>query len=92
MSFEKGLVVRSLTGRDKGRFFAVLSADETQAMIANGTLRGLERPKRKNLRHLAKTKTILSAQALISDEQLAAALALFERKTPGLDEGGQELV
>lgn len=92
MSFERGLVVKSLSGRDKGRFFAVLSADETSAMIANGALRGLDRPKRKNLRHLAKTKTILSAQALISDEQLAAALALFEEKAPGLNEGGQELV
>lgn len=92
MSFERGLVVRSLSGRDKGRFFAVLSAEETQAVIADGNLRGLDRPKRKNLRHLAKTNTILSAQALTSDEQLAAALASFEGKAPGLNEGGQELV
>ncbi|MDO5601420.1 MAG: KOW domain-containing RNA-binding protein [Oscillospiraceae bacterium] len=92
MSFERGLVVRSLSGRDKGRFFAVLSAEETQAVIADGNLRGLDRPKRKNLRHLAKTNTILSAQALTSDEQLAAALASFEGKALGLNEGGQELV
>lgn len=81
MSFEKGLVVMSLSGRDKGRYFAVLAADEERATVANGGLRGLTRPKQKNLRHLAKTKTILSAQALESDEQLAEALAPFDAKS-----------
>ena len=49
---EKGCIVRSKSGRDAGRLFAVLDMDENGAFVVDGQLRRLEKPKRKNIRHL----------------------------------------
>ena len=45
-------IAQSLAGRDKGEYFFVLKCDEKEVLIADGKLRKLERPKRKNLRHV----------------------------------------
>ncbi len=48
-----GQVVKSKSGRDKGRLFLVLRIeDERHVWITDGGLRGIERPKRKKLMHL----------------------------------------
>ena len=67
-------VVRSLAGHDKGEWFVVISLDKGFALIANGKSRSLSRPKRKNLRHLAITETLLSEQDLATDRKLRRAL------------------
>jgi ribosomal protein L14E/L6E/L27E len=61
MDFVRGLVVRSLKGRDKGGFFVVLGADGTGVVICDGRRRTLEKPKRKNPAHLAATNTLLDS-------------------------------
>ena len=67
-------VVCSKAGRDKGRFFAVLSMEGDAAYIADGDLRKLEKPKRKKLIHLAPTKTVFSENQLSSDKSLYKAI------------------
>ena len=48
-----GSIVRSKAGRDEGRCFLVLTLDgDEYALIADGDLRTVERPKRKKFRHL----------------------------------------
>lgn len=48
-----GQVATSRAGRDKGRSFIIVSVcDDQHVYIADGTLRKLERPKKKKLRHL----------------------------------------
>lgn len=48
-----GQVVQSKAGRDKGRFFIVIDLpDEAHALIVDGGLRKINRPKRKKLKHL----------------------------------------
>ncbi|HEX6989439.1 MAG TPA: KOW domain-containing RNA-binding protein [Bacillota bacterium] len=48
-----GQLVTSRAGRDKGRpFFVLRVVDERYAEVADGDLRSVERPKRKNVRHL----------------------------------------
>jgi len=47
-------IVLSIAGRDQGRAFAALSAEDGFAAIADGRLRRIERPKRKKLKHLKK--------------------------------------
>jgi len=48
-----GAVVLSMAGRDAGRLFIVLDApDEQYALIADGDLRKVEKPKRKKQKHL----------------------------------------
>lgn len=68
-------VALSKAGRDKGRFFAVIEVNGEYAVIADGDLRKLENPKKKNLRHLSATKTVLDEEALRSNKQLRTALS-----------------
>ncbi|MEG0912883.1 MAG: hypothetical protein RSB78_00715 [Oscillospiraceae bacterium] len=72
MDIVKGSAVVSKAGRDKGRFFAVLELDSDFAMIADGDLRKIDKPKRKKLRHLGATSTIFTQHVLSSDKLLYA--------------------
>ena len=49
---EKGCIVRSKSGRDSGRLFVVLETSSNEAVIVDGQLRRIEKPKRKNIKHL----------------------------------------
>lgn len=48
-----GLLVRSTRGRDRGRYYLVVGMEsETKVRVADGDLRRVESPKRKNIRHI----------------------------------------
>ena len=49
---ERGCVVISLCGRDKGRLMAVLRTGPDGLWLADGRRRRVEAPKRKNPRHV----------------------------------------
>ena len=51
--WEKGTVVKSLAGRDKGYLLCVVGWEDGYALVADGKERPLERPKKKNPAHLA---------------------------------------
>ena len=59
----KGRVVISRAGRDKDKALTVLWADERSVLVADGKERLLERPKRKNVRHVRKTGVVLPDDA-----------------------------
>lgn len=81
-----GDVVRSTQGRDKDHWFFVLKADDTTVTLADGDIRKLASPKRKNRRHVALVKledhplrrAILSGAPLI-DAQLRKSLSALEQ-------------
>lgn len=77
MQIEKGCVVRSVCGRDAGRFYVVLQRQGDYALICDGKVRKLEKPKRKNLRHLRPTKTVLPVECLATNNQMKRALRVF---------------
>lgn len=87
-------IARSLAGRDKGEFFFVLSCTEKEVLLADGKHRKLERPKRKNLRHVS----ILPAEgfALVSGKlsdrpvnaELRRAMAEFKAHCDQIIQGG----
>ena len=52
MEIDKSDIVIPLFGRDKGRYFFVLDRDDTYALICDGKLRRVEKPKRKKLKHM----------------------------------------
>lgn len=52
MSLTIGAVVRSRAGRDKERYFLVTQVDNNYAMLVDGDLRKIEKPKRKKLKHV----------------------------------------
>lgn len=78
-----GQLVTSRAGRDKGRPFLVLRViDGRYAEVADGDLRGVERPKRKNVRHLQPHTVVHEGLAAMlergevpGDEELRAMLA-----------------
>lgn len=80
-----GMVARSLAGRDAGGWFVVaaLTADG-HALIVDGKLHPIRRPKRKKCKHLAPTNTVwdLGSPAPWSDKKLYARLSQFGREAP----------
>lgn len=59
MEIKVGSVVRSIAGRDKGDTFVVLATDGSFVYMADGELRKVDNPKKKKLKHLQGTKTVL---------------------------------
>lgn len=56
-----GQVVRSTAGRDKGKLMVVVEIVDSQYVhVSDGDLRKLEKPKKKKIKHLAKTNHIIS--------------------------------
>lgn len=74
MTLERGTVVKSTAGHDSGSFYVALSFESGFAVIADGKLRTLEKPKRKNSKHLAATKIILPAAQLETNKKIRHAL------------------
>ena len=70
---EPGRIVRSKAGRDEGKYFVVIALDgEEFALVADGDRRGLEKPKRKRLKHLFVTEETISGlqERLASGEKV----------------------
>ncbi len=73
MDLLEGTVVISKAGRDKGYPLVVTGFDGGRVIVADGKERPLNRPKKKNPRHLAKTNKTLSLEGL-TDRALRRAL------------------
>lgn len=86
-----GLVVRSMAGHDKDRFYVVVKVDEGYAWIADGKERRLAKPKRKNPRHLAPTTTIIEQDTITSDRKLHALLRPFYGEAAPTEREGIQL-
>ena len=77
MEIQKGSVVRSKAGRDKGIVFMVLSLEADSAYIANGKKRKVENPKRKKLKHLQGYNDVLDIEGEITNSKVRKALAVY---------------
>ncbi|WP_444658654.1 KOW domain-containing RNA-binding protein [Caproiciproducens sp. R2] len=77
MDFVRGLVVRSAAGHDKDGFFTVLEADAGFALICDGRRRSLDHPKRKKLKHLCPTRTVLAEGSMQTNREIRGALREF---------------
>lgn len=74
MEITKGNIVKSISGRDAGRFYLVVKAEDGYAWIADGKVRPLQKPKRKNLKHLQKTKQAVVVEDYPTDKALKRLL------------------
>lgn len=56
-----GQLVRSKSGRDKGRYYLIyrISPDGTFILLVDGDKRDINHPKKKNLRHVQVTNTVV---------------------------------
>ena len=81
MDLEKGTVVISRAGRDKGRLLAVVGTEGEFVLVADGKERPLARPKKKNPKHLARTNMRTETDG-ISDKALRRALRELSADAP----------
>jgi len=68
-----GSVVRAKAGRDCGGFFVVTVLGKYHCFIADGKSRKLASPKRKNLKHIALTDSMIDIND-ITDKKLRTML------------------
>ncbi len=76
-----GRVVISNAGRDKTKAMVIVKETENYLLVCDGKERPVERPKRKNPKHLQLTNTYLKAHQLETNRALRKAL-----KTIGYEE------
>ena len=72
--FERGNIVRSIKGRDKGKISVVLSYENNAVYIADGKEHKLTKPKLKNPKHLEKLNCDLDESFFIGNERLRKEL------------------
>ena len=83
MEIVKGSVVKALTGRDsekEGAYYAVTAIEEGYILICDGKRRPLERPKKKNPRHLKTMDDILREEEMRSNRALRRALREYAER------------
>jgi len=78
VTLQRGTVVRSGAGRDKGKLLAVMEATEETLFLCDGKERPVERPKRKNPRHVTPTGQSLEEADLLCNRPLRKALRNLE--------------
>ena len=65
MDIARSDIVRSIAGRDKGKFFFVLDTEGEFLMLADGKTRKLESPKRKKRKH---TEFVLHSDCRVAEK------------------------
>lgn len=76
MKLRIGSVVRALAGRDEEGFFVVTAVDKGYCSIADGKSRKLCSPKRKNIKHLSLTSSMIDIND-ITDKKLRTLLKQY---------------
>ena len=74
MNLEKGMVVKSLCGKDKNKFFCVLDKQDDYVLYCDGCVRKLEKPKRKKIKHVHVTRVKLQTEILQVNKHIEKAL------------------
>lgn len=69
-----GNIVKSMSGHDKDSFYIVVKCENEFAYIVDGRSRKLLKPKRKNTKHLAKTKIVVDMTKLDTDKKVRRQL------------------
>lgn len=74
---ERGQIVCAKAGRDKNGFFVVVNMDSAFCYLCNGKDRPIDRPKRKNTKHVQCTNFRLDEEKLSSNRSIKQALREF---------------
>ncbi|MBR2280195.1 MAG: KOW domain-containing RNA-binding protein [Ruminococcus sp.] len=77
MDIKKGQIVTSKAGHDGGRFFIVTDVKDGYVYLSDGKERKLNAPKKKNIKHIAKTNTVEEIPK--TDKSLRKLLNNFSR-------------
>ncbi len=80
---ERGNVVRSSAGRDKGRLLAVMQVSEKLVAVCDGKERPVDRPKSKNIRHVEYVGASIKECEMATNRMLKKALARLDAEING---------
>ena len=80
---ERGRVVKSLAGRDKGYLLAVMREEGGMVLVCDGKERPVDRPKSKNIRHVEITQALLSEAEISTNRALRKALGRLNAEING---------
>ena len=80
---QRGAVIRSLAGRDKGRLLAVMRAEGRTVTVCDGKDRPIDRPKSKNIRHIVSVGAAVTEAELASNRALRKALRRLNAEING---------
>ena len=80
MKLKTGSVVRASAGRDCGGVFAVTALQDKYCFIADGKSRKLSNPKRKNIKHICPTDSVIDLND-VTDKRLRKLLKEFGQET-----------
>ena len=72
-----GQIVRSLAGRDKGKYMVVMAIRDKTVLICDGKERPLEKPKVKNIRHIEPTSYVTDSEQLITNVSIRHMISDF---------------
>lgn len=76
MEAKIGMIVRSAAGHDRGNFLVITAVEGDFAYIADGKERKLKKPKKKRLKHLKLTNTVIDTDNL-TDKGLRKIISSF---------------
>ena len=80
---ERGNVVKSSAGRDKGRLLAVMQVSEKSVTVCDGKERPVDRPKSKNIRHVEYVGASIKEDEMATNRMLKKALARLDAEING---------
>lgn len=78
MKPERGTIVCSKAGRDKDYFMVVVENAGGTVFVCDGKERPLERPKKKNVKHIFLTDRVLADDQLHTNRSIRHALSDFK--------------
>jgi len=85
-----GMLVKAAAGRDKNKFFVITELEGKYAYIADGKSRKLEYAKKKSLKHVKLTNTVIDMAGL-TDKKLRKLLNEYSHDNDA-HEGGSNFV
>lgn len=92
MDFERGQVVLSRAGHDKGRPFFIVETEDGFLLLADGKERKVAAPKRKRIKHVSEPRQFhhpvaeqLRSGKLVMDSEIRRALAVLRDELGGYD-------
>lgn len=78
-----GKLCVSLCGHDKGKIYVIIASDDDQVVLADGEKRTIDRPKKKNRRHVQPIihlpENVTEALSECTDLTIKRALRLYKQ-------------
>lgn len=74
-----GYLAYSLAGHDKGEIFLLVKEDKNYVYVADGSIRTLDRPKKKNKRHIQIIKSFdrKTDLSLLTNEEIKYLIKIY---------------